>query len=155
MSLATETDAREAARLMLDDQATNTEYGAAGRKPDTIEVVEDSPRKTKRTTRADAIYLWTPADIATERMGADGADRRSRPTIQIEAWTTESAARAHALREDVISIVGSYRNDSQSQTAFVDVYPTTVSDLRHEQRTLQGSHYVETVLVQFRRKASL
>lgn len=155
MSLATETDAREAARLMLDDNAVGADYTNAGSKPDTIETVEDSPRKTKRVFAADAIYLWSPADTATEKMGAGGGDRRSRPVIQAEAWTKTSAAQAHALKEDIISIVGQYRNDSRVNTAFVDVYPTSVSDFRHEQRTLDGSHFVETVLFQFRRLDAL
>lgn len=155
MSLATETDAREAVRLMLDDNADNSDYDDAGTQPDTIEVVEASPRKQKHTYQADAIYVWQPADTDTGKMGAAGADRRSTPVVQIEAWTTESDAQAHALKEDVISIVGQYRNDSQTQTAFVDIYPTTVTDLRHEQRVLDGTHYIETVLVQLRRLDAL
>lgn len=153
MALADETDPRTAVVNMLDDEATDSDYTEAGSKPGVIEAVEASPRKTKRTDRSDAIYVWQPADAGIEKMGAAGDERRETPVVQAEAWTTASAGQAEALREDIISITGSYSNDSMQNTQFVDVFPTTVTDFRHEHHRLQGGHYVEAVQVILRRKA--
>lgn len=150
MSLATETDAREAIRLILDDNSTNADYSNAGSKPGTIEVVEASPRREKKTIRADALYIWKPADTAIERFGAGASQRRERPVVQVEAFAS-SASQAHALREDIISITGAYANDSQASTAFVDVFPISETDARHEAATWAGENYVEVVQVRLRR----
>lgn len=154
MALASETDPRRAVVNMLDDEATDSDYDS-GSKPSIIEVVEASTRKEKRTDRSDALYVWNPSDTPIEKFGAAGDERLETPVIQVDIQTHESDAHAYALREDVISIVGAYRNDSQQSTKFVDVYPITGTDARHHHNSLEGDGYIETVQIGFERKDSI
>lgn len=155
MALSDETDPREAVRLMLAADASDSDYVDAGSQPDTIEVVDASPRKTKRTDQRDAIYVWTPADYDVDKMGAAGSSYRTSPVVQCEAWSHRSAAQAEAIKTDIINIVAAFSNDSQSNTQFVDVFPLSVTDFRHEHADLQGSQFVESVQVRLRRLASV
>lgn len=155
MSLATETDPRETVKLMLDDEAADSDYSNAGSKPGKIEVVEQSPRNTKENRSGDAIYIWSPADEDIGKFEADGSEKQETVVIQAEAWSMTSATQAENLSEDIQSIVGGYANDSKSNTQWVDVYPISGADHRNEKNPRSADHYIEVVQIQLMRTAAL
>lgn len=155
MALSNEDDPREAIRLILDDNATNSDYSEAGTKPGTIEVVESSPQNIKQRRSGDAIYIWRPADDDIAKFGASGSDKRETAVVQAEAWSKTGSTRADDLAEDIQSITGGYANDSKSNTAWVDVYPVGETDHRHETGSRTADHYVAAVQIRLDRIASI
>lgn len=155
MTLANETDAREAIRLILDDNATDSDYSNAGSKPNTIEKVESSPQNQKRNRSGDQLYIWIPADTELGKFGADGATTDESVVVQVEAWTTTSDTQAKNLVDDVRNITGGYANDSKGSTAWVDIYPVGELDFRHEKNPRTGDDYVGGVQVGLERIGSV
>lgn len=157
MALSSETDAREAVRNILDEDASGGDYSNRGSKPSDIEVVETSPRgQTKSSRRGDAIYVWKPSDSDLGKFGAAGDERRETAVVQVEAWvsaTDNTESDCHDLIEDILSIILDKANDSQSSTQFVDFEPIAETDFRHQQYTLQGNHYIQAVQVRCERIA--
>lgn len=152
MTLATETDPREVCRLILDtnEQASASDYTNAA--PTNVEVVEASTLNEKvtraRAAGEDALYIWRPADGSIEKFGVDGSTAIRRPAARVECYAPKDGD-VEALKEDVISIAAGYASDNKASTAFVDIWPESEVDTRHESNPQQGDAAIEAVVVRF------
>jgi hypothetical protein len=150
VTLDSERDPREAIRLIIDDNSTESDYAnSVNGKPNTIEVVEEKPFNVKTSHGTDAVYLWSPADTPLEQQGARYDRYTELPVIQAEAWTKTSATQAHNLVRDMRSILLGYATDNKSSTAWNEIAPRTIDDRRHESAAgTRADHFIEAIQVE-------
>lgn len=134
----------------LLDGTTASDWSNAGAKPANIERTEELERHKKKQRTTDAVYVHTRETVGFGNIDPEGNRYDEVARVTVEVWTPTSAARADALKRDVLSIVADKANDNNTTTNWVDWWPDTSTDYRAQKTARRGDHYIESVTAELR-----